>query len=226
MNHFYLYFLLSMFTGNPLMAIVLVILIYAFIDKMYFGFFPDATKAFRRNREIKNRLRELSFNEDNAQAAFSLGVLYFEKKKYQEALKYLEHPRLQEDHTASYYYYLGMTLMELKRAEEGTEFLTKALAVDPRVGYGLPYIYLIENEVRQTEPKWDRIHGFEEKVDSFGNAENLYRLGITYKRLGHKDKANTFFSKAITEYAYCPKGLRRLHRRWAILSRIHKGLNK
>lgn len=225
MKSFYLYILLSMLTGNPLMAIILVFVIYALVDRYYFGFLPDFTRLFRRNIQIKNHLRELHVNPQNAHAAFSLGVLYFEKKKYGEALKYLEHPRLKNEDSASYFNYLGMTLMELDRVDEGKEYIVKALELEPRAGYGLPYVYLINNEMSQTVPDRNKINELEQKVERFANTEILYKLGMAYRKFGDREKARELFSKAITEYSYCPRGIRRLHRKWALLSRFRRVLN-
>jgi tetratricopeptide (TPR) repeat protein len=222
MKGFYLYFLLSMLTGNPILAIVLVLIIYFFIDRYYLRFLPDFSRMFRANREIRSNLRDIQINPQNARAAYALGVLYFERKKYKEAIKYLEHPRLKNDNTPGYLSYLGMTEMELGRNEEGKSNIQKALETDPRAGYGLPYIYLIKNAMNEKSPDRNTINTLEQKVGRFANTENLYRLGMMYKKSGDRGKANEFFSKALTEYSYCPRGISRLHRKWAILSRINK----
>lgn len=222
MKGFLLYFLLSSVTGNPLMALVGVILIYTLVDRFYLGFLPDFTKVFRRNHQIKNNLKTLQVNPQNAKAAFSLGVLYFEKKKYEMALKYLEHPKLKDNETANFYNYLGMTLMELKRNDEGKDCIMKALELNPKVGYGLPYIYLIDHEMKKHRSDSSIINDIEDKIERFANTENLYNLGKLYKKSGNNEKAKELFAKAIVEYSYCPKGLRRIHRKWAILSRIRR----
>jgi tetratricopeptide (TPR) repeat protein len=222
MRSFYLYFLFSSLTGNPLVALILVFVAYGFVDKLYFGFLPDFTKGFRTNHQIKTHLRELSVNPQNAQAALNLGILYFEKKKYSQALDALQHPRLEKDGTANYYYYLGMTMMELKEIGVGKTFVEKALKMDPRIGYGLPYIYLLRNEMNQETPNKKLIEELEENVERFGNTENLYRIAMVYRSLGSKEKAKEFFNKAIETYAYCPRGLKRIHRKWAILARLYR----
>ncbi|TCO71840.1 tetratricopeptide repeat protein [Marinisporobacter balticus] len=222
MKGFIIYFLLSSITGNPLMAFLGVIIIYSLIDRFYLGFLPDFTRIFRRNRQMKNSLKELQVNPQNASATFSIGILYFEKKKYEEALKYLEHPKLKDNETANFYYYMGMTLMKLKRSDEGKDYIMKALEVNPRIGYGLPYIALIDHEMEKYAPDRHIINDLEEKIEKFANTENLYKLGRLYKKLGNKEKAKNLFSKAMVEYSYCPKGIRRIHRKWAILSRVYK----
>ena len=222
MRSFYLYFLFSYMTGNPLIALILVAVAYGFVDKLYFGFLPDFTKGIRANHQIKNNLRTLTLNPENAHAALTLGILYFEKKKYKEALNFLQHPKLEKDGSASYYYYLGMTMMELKEIESGKTSIIKALEIDPRVGYGLPYIYLLKNEMNTSMPNINVVEDLEEKIERFGNTENLYRVGMVYRSLANKEKAKEFFAKAIETYHYCPRGLRRIHRKWAILSSIYR----
>lgn len=224
MKGFFLYYLLRMFTGNPLAAIIGVLLIYTIVDKAYLGFLPDFTKGFRKKRQIKNSLMELNVNPENAQAAFVLGEYYFEKKKYEKALKYLSHHKLQKDESAKYYHYLGMTLMELGKTEEGKKYIEKALELNPRVGYGLPYIYLIDDEMKRHTPNKNKINAWEEEVERFGNTENLYKLGMIYKKQGDKETAKKLFSKVLIEYDYCPKGIRRIHRKWAILARVGKAI--
>lgn len=222
MRSFYLYFLFSYLTGNPLIALILVFAVYGLVDKLYFGFLPDFTKGVRANHQIKSHLRELTVNPQNAHAALTLGILYFEKKKYSQARDAFQHPKLEKDGTANYYYYLGMTMMELKEKVSGKTFIEKALEMDPRIGYGLPYIYLLKNEMDQGIPNKSTVEELEEKVERFGNTENLYRMAMVYRSLGNKEKAGEFFGKAIETYAYCPRGLKRIHRKWAILARLYR----
>ena len=222
MKSFMLFYLLSMFTGNPFMALIGVIIIYALADKLYFGFLPDFTKSFRRNRGIKKNIKALELNPQNAQAALSLGLLYVEKKRYKEAIQYLNHPKLKDNETANYLYNMGRSLMETGEISEGKEYIIKSLDLNPSVGYGLPYIYLLNSEMKSKSSNSEKIRDLEEKIERFSNTENLYKMGMIYKNLGNKDKAKRLFSKAITEYSYCPKGIRRIHRKWAILSRIRK----
>lgn len=224
MRGFYLYYLISMITGNPFIAIAAVIFIYVIIDRYYLGFLSGITGFFKKNNQIRINLKELELNPQNARAAFSLGVLYFERRKFHNALKYLDHPKLKEDSTASYYNYLGMTLMELDRVDEGKKYIEKALESDPRSGYGLPYIYLIKDEMKRGETEGEKIAELQVKMERFANTENLYKMGLIVKKSGDKNRAREFFSKALIEYSYCPKGIRRLHRKWAILSRIQKSV--
>lgn len=88
MNNFFLFYLLSLLTGNPLIAIAVLLIIYFFLDRAYVGFLPDIFAPIRRNRQIKNMLTDLSINPSNSNDAIDLGVLYFEKKQYEKAVNY------------------------------------------------------------------------------------------------------------------------------------------
>ncbi|MCT4594257.1 MAG: tetratricopeptide repeat protein [Anaeromicrobium sp.] len=222
MKGFILYFIIRMFTGSPIMALISVVIIYGLADKFYFGFLPDFTKSFRRNSRIKKNLKALELNPQNAQAALSLGLSYVEKKKYEEAIKYLKHHKLQDNETPNYLYNLGISLMEIGESTEGKEYIIRALDLNPSVGYGLSYIYLLDSEMKSKSSDLDKMNDLEEKIERFSNTQNLYKMGMIYKKLGNKHKAKRLFSKAIKEYSYCPKGIRRIHRKWAILSRIRK----
>lgn len=224
MKSFYLFYIISLFTGNPFLAIAAVLIIYVLIDRYYLGFLSGITGSFKKSSQIRISLGELNINPQNARAAYSLGVLYFERKRFKDALKYFEHPRLKDDGTAGYLDYLGMTLMELGRVEEGKNYILSALELDPRAGYGLPYIYLIEDELIRGSSDKHKINDLEQKIQRFSNTENLYKMGIVFKKFGNREKAVMFFSRALAEYSYCPRGIKRLHRKWAILARIQKAL--
>jgi tetratricopeptide (TPR) repeat protein len=59
-----------------------------------------------------------------------------------------------------------------------------------------------------------------ERIESFSNAENLYRMGMIYKKQGKSKQAAEMFHLALKDYTYCPRRLRKMHRRWAFLSRL------
>lgn len=222
MKSYFLFLLLRIFTGSPLTALIGVVIIYALADKLYLGFLPDFGKAFRRSNKIKSNKRALELNPQNSQAALTLGMMYVEKKKYEQGLKYLNHPKLKDNETPNYLYYKGISYMETDDFKKGDEYIKKALKLNPSVGYGLPYIYLLKNELYKKDKDIKVIEKLEADVERFANTENLYKMGLIYKNLGMKDRANKLFTMAINEYSYCPKGVRRLHRKWAFLSRLKK----
>lgn len=61
-----LYYILSRLTGNPLFAIVVLVVGYALLDKIYLGLLPDFFTPLKRYRRINNLLAELNINPANA----------------------------------------------------------------------------------------------------------------------------------------------------------------
>jgi len=219
---FALYFILSMLTRNPFLALILLFVIYAVADKAYFGFLPDFIAPFKRNNRIKTLLAELELNPANADSAQELGVLYFEKRNYNRALQFLKKANEKVFNSPRLYLYMGMAYMELNRSTEGKQALDQAVGLDRKVGHGLPYIYLLQYELKRSNHFFDEIKVLEEGLSSFASTENFYRMGVVYKKQGDRQKARHMFECAIQEYSYVPKRLRRIHRKWAVFSWINR----
>ncbi len=217
---FLLYYILSMLTGNPLLALAILVVLYIIMDKAYLGFLPDFSAPFRRNSRIRSLKAELEVNPANAGSAQELGIIFFEKKDYRKALTYLERANEKVHNSARLYMYKGMALVELNRPDEGKADLERSLELDPRVGHGLPYIYLLRYQLKRGEdPASTAV--LEEGLENFASTENFFRMGVVYKKQGKKQRARQMFENALDEYSYVPKRLRRLHRRWALLSRFN-----
>ncbi len=216
-----LYFLLSFLTRSPFLALVIIFVIYVFMDRAYIGFLPDFVAPFRRNSRIRHLREVLRINPADANAAQELGSIYFEKKDYRSALEFLNKALAKVTNSPRLYLYLGMAYMEVQQADTGKEALEKALQLDPRVGHGLPYIYLTRYELTCKEPELQKLKQLEDSFSGFANTENFYRMGMVYKETGDRQKAVELFRKALEEYSYVPGRLRKLHRRWALLARLH-----
>lgn len=216
-----LYFIFSMLTGNPILAIILVFLFYAVIDKMYFRLLPDFFAPLRRSSQIKSLMNELRINPANAKASLDLGILYFEKKKYEKSIEFLKKANERIDDSARLYLYLGMAYYETGRDSEGIVLINRALELDKGVNYGLPYIYLLDYELK-TGAESEKWAALEDDFDRYANTENFNRLGKVYKKKGYKDKAKEMFEQSLNSYSYCPKSLKKMHRRWAFSSWFNK----
>lgn len=217
---FFVYYLLSRLTGNPFLGLVILIVLYTLLDKTYLGFLPDFSRPFMRNSRIRSLVSELQVNPANASAAQELGVLYFEKKKYHKALVFLQKAHERVKNSARLYLYMGMAYMESGEQEAGMTALLKAIELDRKTGHGLPYIYLIRYELDKTGVKSEAIERYESDFENFANTENFYRMGLVYKNSGRSREAGEMFRRALEEYAYVPKTLKRIHRKWALLSRL------
>ncbi len=217
-----LYFLLSMLTGNPILALVVLLLLYGFIDRLYFRFLPDFFAPLKRNSRIKNLQRLIYLNPSNADALLELGVLYFEKRRYDRCIEYLNRAGEKIENSARLYMYLGMASFEINNSSGGIKFLEKALELNPSVGYGLPYVYMLRYHLESGNSQKELFSKLEERFQSFANTENFFRMGKVYKNSGDRIKAKEMFEHALRDYTYCPRALRKLHRRWAFFSWLNK----
>lgn len=204
------------------MALLIIIIGYILLDKTYLGFLPDFSAPFKRNARIRSLMSEFAVNPANASAAQELGILYFEKKNYRKALEYLEKANEKVKNSAELYLFAGMAYTELGQPEKGKESIEKALELDRKIGRGLPYVYLRRLELNH--PGGPENLRIDEEFKNFANAENFYRMGVVYKKAGLGREAAEMFRHALEEYKYVPKTLRRIHRKWALLSRLRLSL--
>jgi tetratricopeptide (TPR) repeat protein len=192
---------------------------------MYFGLFSEyIINPIKRRKRIKVLLTELHLNKTNANNALELGRLYFEGKKYKESIEYLNRAQERIDNSARLHTYKGMSYMEIGECEKGREELLKALELDNSVIYGLPYIYLLRNEMSKEHVNREEVEKLEKSLDRYANTENFYRMGRIYKKFGDKQKALEMFKLSLRDYSYVQKKFRRPHRKWAFLSRFHRSL--
>jgi tetratricopeptide (TPR) repeat protein len=219
---YFLFYLLSYLTGNPITAIIILLVIYFFIDKAYVGILPDIFAPFKRNKRIRSLLTELAINPANSYNAIELGVHYYEKRQYKKALEYLNKAYERVKDSEKLYLYSGLSYSELGEHEQAREAFEKGLAINQGLGYGLPYVYLLQHEMDKYDKDESEIKRLEDRFWKYANTENLYKMGMVYKKKGKKQKAREMFDSTLKEYSYCPKNLRKLHRRWALLSRINK----
>lgn len=226
MKSFYLlYFLFYFLTGNFITPLIFIFIIYIIIDKMYFGLLSDLIFGpLKRKKRIKTLLTELELNKTNANSALEAGILYFESKKYKNAIEYLQKAKERIDDSARLFVYSGMAHMELKEYEKGREEIHKALEIDSSVIFGLPYIYLIRYELSKQSVNTEEVVKLEESLDRFANTENFYRMGRVYQKSRNQEKAVEMFTFALKDYSYIQKKFRRIHRKWALLARFHKSL--
>lgn len=222
MNDTFLIYLILRFLGTPyFMIIIILILIYLF-DRFFIGVFPNIFAPIKRRSTSKRLENELKINPANASNAMELGILYFNRKRYSKALEYLNKAYERIKDSDRLLLYRGMALVETGNKKEGIDNLKKAVEISEGTGYGLPYVYLLSNALENQGISRDERKLLQDKFWKYANAENLYRMGMMYKKHGDREKAREMFDNAIKEYSYCPKNLKKLHRRWALLSWLNK----
>jgi len=208
--------------GNPFVAILIVLVILYVLDRRFVGLTPSITRPLRRRGDIARWKRHLQMSPHDLSAKTELVRLLIEAKKYGEALKWLESMRKQSEESAEYWSDVGICELALGRLAEGEQAMLRALAANPRVKYGLPYLRLGEALAKKDPDKaLDYLEQF--KTVNSSSCEAFYRLGQIYAHLGKKDEAAKAFRECRELYAALPRYLKRKERKWALLAWLQGG---
>jgi len=214
MGRFFLFALLSWITGNPLLA-VLVILALSLP-----GWWAGSRWAFRLSRKIRTwgeagRLRRaLTINPHDAKARSDLGAILTRQGHFREARPELEQALPRVDDLPEANYYLGLCLMNDGDVEQGRALVERALAINPKFGYGEPHIRMGDFHVARGE--WEvAADRYRQATAIYGSSvEGWQKLGETLERLGRRAEARTALQEAIASYRTAPWYRRGEDRRW------------
>lgn len=222
MNNTFLIYLILRLLGTPFFTIIIILVVIYLFDRFFLGVLPNIFAPIKRRSTSKRLESELRINPANASNAMELGILYFDRKRYSKALEYLNKAYERIKDSDRLFLYRGMALIETGSRQEGMDNLRRAVAINEGTGYGLPYVYLLSNAMNDSGISQEERKTLQDKFWRYANAENLYRMGMMYKRHGDRGKAKEMFDNAIKEYSYCPRNLKKLHRRWALLSILNR----
>ncbi|MDD4238154.1 MAG: tetratricopeptide repeat protein [Desulfotomaculaceae bacterium] len=219
MKIFGLYILLSLLTRNPLLTLVVMLLIFFLLEKRFIGLLPDFTAPWRRANRVRELQKEVRVNPANADACLELGEAFLQKGQHEQALSYLNSAAAKMDGHPLFHFYRGASYYKLGRIEEGRVEIEKSVSINPKASLGEPYLYLIRIYLQQmqTGEKIDQLYLH---LLQYGSPKIHYLAGSLFLNYNDKEKARRLFRETIENYQACRGSLRRLYRRWAILSKI------
>lgn len=217
MSKVMLFIFLSWLTGNPLIAILVLLVIIYFLDRRFVGVFPSISKPFKRYRNISKLRQQLSLNNFDVSSKRELARLLLDTKKFKEAYDLLEEAKPYSETSAEYWDDLGTALIGLGRLEEGEAQILHALSLNERVKYGQPYLHLAA-AFREKEPQ--KALGYAAKYGEIqsSSSEAYYLLGSLYLSLGQKEEAKNALNESLAVYRSLPKYKKRHERKWAVRS--------
>lgn len=222
MRSFYSLWWLSAILSNPYIALAVLIIVCIIIDQRYIGVFPDVTKPFRRAARMRRLRAEVKLSPYNSAALQELGSLLLERGAYAEAEENLRFALERQPESAGVHLGLGIALYHLGRHEEAVSEVNEAIRLNARVGYGLPDVYLLMDQLRLgASREAAAIADLEKKILSLGSPEILYKAGQAFRQAGDKEAAKRMFSTAVANYRCFPVRVRKLHRRWALAAWVH-----
>ncbi|MEI7025289.1 tetratricopeptide repeat protein [Paenibacillus sp. y28] len=219
MSKFILFSLLWWLTGNPFIAIVVLLVIIYVLDRRFVGLTPSIVKPLRRARKIRQLREELALSPHHTSNKLELARLLMEKKRFDEAAGLLEQVLQVMEDSADVRSELGICELRKGRLEQGEALIAEALELNPRVKYGEPYLELGEALGGVQPEKAIRYLQMFGQVNS-SSCEAYYKLGRLYKKLGRNQEASGAFREAIQLYRGLPKYKRRHERKWALLARL------
>ncbi len=217
MSKLMFFIFLSWLTGNPLIAILILLIIVYFIDRRFVGVFPSISKPFKRYRTISKLRQQLNLNHFDVSSKRELARLLLEKKQYKEAYDLLEEVKPYSESSAEFWDDLGTALIGLDRPEEGEEQILHALSLNERVKYGQPYLHLA-TAFREKNPEKALTYAAKFGEIQSSSSEACYLLGSLYHSLGRKEEAKQALNESIAIYRSLPKYKKRHERKWALRS--------
>ncbi len=219
MSKFILFGLLVWITGNPFVAILLLLLIFYVIDRRFIGLTPSLTKPFQRNRKLSKLKQELRLQPHYTSAKLEAARIYIDKKKYAEARQYLNEVKPVMEDSADVLSELGLCCVKMGDLEQGEALILQALEINPKVKYGDPYLWLGEAYAATDPNKALRyLNAFQDIHSS--SCEAYVRLAQIYQRMGQTSEAKAAYREAVDIYKSLPKYKRKAERRWALIAQL------
>lgn len=220
MRTLFLFALITFLTGSPLIALLVIVAIYFFIDYQYVGFSRRLFGRLRRGASIRGLARDVEVNPHDAAARSDLGRLLVDGRRYAAAVPHLERAIERLADSEETVCYLGLAYLGVGRTKEGEELLRRALAKNPRFRYGEPYLHwgrllLEQDRVQDAIATLERFR----EIHTSG-VEGHYLLGLAYQRAGDAPRAAEMFRGALDLFRRSPAYKRRLERLWALRARL------
>ncbi len=214
MRTFLLFWLLTWVTGNPILAGVIILLLFGGSYLLYSRRLYRFRQVWRDVARIRELRAELAINPENAKARSDLGEMLARKGRFAEALPHLEKAITRCDDQPDTNFYLGWTHLALGDMEQGRRYIMRALELNPRFGYGEPHLRLGDYFFARGEHK-EAIPHYEAFRDIYtSGVEGLYKLGECYLATGQREKATDVLRGAVSAFQTAPWYRRQEERAW------------
>lgn len=211
----FLFLWLSWLFGNPIVAIIVVLILLYALDRKFIGLSPSLLKPIKRRSRISKLKQRVEASPSDVSAKQELARLLMEGKRYKEALQIWEPLQGVLEDSAEYWDDLGHCYLQTGETEKGEASTLHGLKLNPRVKYGAPYLRLADsNRKRNPEQALAYLQSFQDIHSS--SCEAYDRLSSIYKGMGREEDAKRAAEDGLRLYKSLPKYRRRSERRWAI----------
>jgi tetratricopeptide (TPR) repeat protein len=220
MRSLLLFFFLTFLTGNPILAILIIVGIYLFLDYQFVGFSHRLFKGVRRGSTIRMLERGLLINPNDAAAQSDLGRLLVEAGRYREAVPVLEKAMDRMSESEETRCDLGLAYLWTGKPDEGQRLIQEAMEQNPKFRYGDPLMRWGLYLVKHGQPQ--KAAGILEKFLSIhsSSVEGHYLLGEAYRMTGRWREAREIYRRANALFRQSPGYKRRAERLWVWMVRF------
>jgi tetratricopeptide (TPR) repeat protein len=216
MGRLLLFGLITWVTGNPLLALVVVLVITAAGYGYLFGRLFRIPRAVNRWLAIRELDRAVHTNPHDATARADLGRLLVEAGQPARALSHLEAARARAPEVPENAYYLGAARLRLGDAAGGRPLIEEALGRDPRLGYGEPHLRLADYYLDHGQATEALVHLERFTKLHASSVEGRYKLARAHLAAGRADRARAALDDAVRAYRGAPSFKRREERAWRL----------
>ncbi|QSO47674.1 tetratricopeptide repeat protein [Alicyclobacillus mengziensis] len=214
---FLIFYLILRLTGNPFLAIIVLLVIYYFVDRRYIGLLPSVTKPIRRRQRMAQLRRQVYLNPHDSPAKQYLAEAYIEVKQYRSALNLLEDLPKQMQDSPDVLYDTGLCQLNLGNVDTGEALIQQALSADNRLRHGEPYLKLAAAiATSDAQRAKEYLHVFQEQ--NVSSCESYYRLGQLEQYFGNSREARSAWRNCLDTYRALPRFRKRSERRWAVMA--------
>jgi tetratricopeptide (TPR) repeat protein len=216
MGRLLLFGLITWITGNPILALLVVLIVTAAGYGYLFGRLFEIPRAVNRWLAIRELDRAVHTNPHDATARADLGRLLIEAGQPERALSHLEAARARAPEVAETAYYLGAARLRLGDGAGGRPLIEEALGRDPRLGYGEPHLRLADYYLDHGQAAEALVHLERFTELHASSVEGRYKLGQAYLATGQTDRARAALDDAVRAYRGAPSFKRREERLWRL----------
>lgn len=215
MLKFSLFILLTWLFGNPFIAIIIMLILLYVLDRRFVGLTPSLFKPLKRFTKIRKLRQHIHISPNDVSSKHELARLLIERKKYSEALKWLEPLQHTLEDSAEYWDDLGNSYLSIGDEERGVACTLRGLDLNARVKYGAPYLRLAAHYSNgRTDQALSYIHAFQEIHSS--SCEAYDRLAFIYKQLGQAEESKRATEEGLRIFRMLPRYKKRQERKWAV----------
>jgi tetratricopeptide (TPR) repeat protein len=215
MSTWLLWSLISIVTGNPLLAAGIVLVLWFLGDRATFRLLPDPGRWFGRRQQMARLRGALDMNPHDRRSRFALAELLLERGAPREAAALLRPNVEAGDRDVFTLAALGTALARTGAHEEAERLIAEARKLEPQFRDGELDLVLGRMRLMLGDAA-----GAREPLTRFvamrpGTVEGRWFLARALDRLGDAAGAATLRADAWREYVHQPRFRRREERQWA-----------